>query len=202
MVSVPVSLVIPVSPLSPVRALSALSVKSAQTFSCYWSHPFLAEGFNLTKIIRPSTQWCSMAQLISLPSLIMLQGSFSKSSQSWYLNLIRLASECKDSPSNYHVLLIITDGVICDLEATKVKFMVSSSPSLSHLSFTECRNFRLLSPNVDHYCWGWSRRFQGGSSLCDQFSLLMRRLMLMMTMTMVVTMMTMDWWKWWPCCMC
>ena len=157
---------------------------------------FLAEGFNLTKIIRPSTQWCSMAQLISLPSLIMLQGSFSKSSQSWYLNLIRLASECKDSPSNYHVLLIITDGVICDLEATKVKFMVSSSPSLSHLSFTECRNFRLLSPNVDHYCWGWSRRFQGGSSLCDQFSLLMRRLMLMMTM------MTMDWWKWWPCCVC
>ena len=32
----------------------------------------------------------------------------------------RLASECADSPANYHVLLIITDGVICDLEATKV----------------------------------------------------------------------------------
>ena len=36
------------------------------------------------------------------------------------INLSRLASDCKDSPTNYHVLLIITDGVICDLEATKV----------------------------------------------------------------------------------
>ena len=61
MVSVPVSLVIPVSPLSPVRALSALSVKSAQTFSCYWSHPIL-NWYHVLKLC-PISPLCPLSPL-------------------------------------------------------------------------------------------------------------------------------------------
>lgn len=46
-------------------------------------------------------------------------------------HVARLARECEDSPSNYHVLLIITDGVICDLEATKSAVISASSLPMS-----------------------------------------------------------------------
>ena len=46
-------------------------------------------------------------------------------------HVARIASLHKDSPTNYQVLLIITDGIITDMEATKAAIIAASNLPMS-----------------------------------------------------------------------